>query len=70
MWTDLAGQVLLAVITAAVTVRLSLRNFYTEKWWERQAEAYSEILESLSHMKRHTDAFIRREEMGESVLPE
>jgi hypothetical protein len=31
-------------------VQLSLRRFYAEKWWERKADAYMAILESLYHM--------------------
>ena len=44
-------SVVTAVITAVVTVRLSLHNFYSQKWWEKQAEVYSEILASLAHMQ-------------------
>lgn len=70
MFNELAGNVLVAVVTAFLTVRLSLRSFYTQKWWEKQAEAYSGIMESLSPMKRHTSAFIDQEETGESMSPE
>ena len=69
MW-DIAERVLIAIITAGVTVRLSLRNFSTQKWWEKQAEVYSAILESLSHMKHYIDDYLRREETHESIPAE
>ena len=40
-----------AVITAWITVKLALRRFYTEKWWERKAQAYSETIGSLAKMR-------------------
>ena len=40
-----------AVITAWITVKLALRRFYSEKWWERKAQAYSEIIGSLAKMR-------------------
>jgi len=38
---------IIAVATSWVTVRLSLRRFRTERWWERKADAYSDLLEKL-----------------------
>ncbi len=46
---------IIAVIASYITVRLSLRRFYSEKWWEKKAEAYSAILEALHYMKRSFD---------------
>ncbi|MGH9198808.1 MAG: hypothetical protein ACRD1T_24160 [Acidimicrobiia bacterium] len=40
----------MSILTAGVTVRLALRQFYSKKWWERKAEAYSAVVESLSRM--------------------
>ncbi len=56
---DLSSQITVGAITAVIasyiTVRLSLRRFYSEKWWEKKAEAYSAILEALHYMKRSFD---------------
>jgi hypothetical protein len=41
-----------------VTVRLSLKRFHAERWWERKAEAYTRIVESLYHLKAYSDAKI------------
>ena len=37
----------LAFFTAYLTVKFSLKKFFTEKWWERKADAYSNIVECL-----------------------
>jgi hypothetical protein len=35
------------ICTAIITVRLTLRRFHAERWWERKADAYSRIIEAL-----------------------
>src|SRR5947208_12000848 len=45
--TNLVPALLVAIVTSVLTVRLSLRRFHAERWWERKAEAYSRIIESL-----------------------
>lgn len=48
-------QILIAIIpgifisflTAFLTVRLSLKKFHHERWWDRKADLYSNILDSL-----------------------
>lgn len=53
---DLSSQITVGAITAVIasyiTVRLSLRRFYSERWWEKKAEAYTAILEALHYMNR------------------
>lgn len=55
----LAPQIFVSAITAIIASffmsRFALRRFYSEKWWEKKAEAYSAILESLHYMKRDFD---------------
>jgi len=58
-----------AVIASYITVRLSLKRFYSEKWWEKKAEAYSAIIESLHHMKRYFDDVLEAE-MSARKMPE
>jgi len=38
-------------ITAYVTIKLSVKQFYSGKWWEKKAEAYSRIIENLSYLQ-------------------
>lgn len=48
---NILSGLVIAVVTSIVSVHLSLRRFYSQRWWERKAEAYSEIMDSLYHMK-------------------
>ena len=50
------SSLVLAVIIALMTVQLSLRRFYREKWWERRLDAYTRVIEALHHMVRSMDA--------------
>lgn len=54
--TNLLPAFLVAAFTAIITVRLSIRRFYAERWWERKADAYSLIVESLHHLIEYCDA--------------
>ena len=46
--SQLAAPILVAIITSVVTVRLSVRAFSSQRWWERKADAYSSIINALS----------------------
>ena len=48
---EYAGSLLLVV----VAVRLSLWNFYSQKWWERKADVYSTILETLADIENQNE---------------
>jgi hypothetical protein len=37
-------NIVTAVVAAIVTVRLAIRRFYAERWWERKAIAYETLL--------------------------
>ena len=43
--------VLIAALTSYITVRLSIRRFHQEKWWEKKVEMYSRLLVTLHLMK-------------------
>lgn len=47
---NFATPPLVAVLTAVITVRPSFRRFQDERWWDRKADAYSRIIESLHHI--------------------
>src|SRR4051812_5621063 len=44
-----------AITSSMITVRLTLRRFYSEKWWERKSAAYTAIIEALHHLREYTD---------------
>jgi len=51
---DLVIGVVIAVVSASVTVYFAIRKFRTEKWWERKVDIYISIIEALHHVKRGT----------------
>ncbi len=44
-----------AVVTSKITVRLAIKRFYAEKWWERKSAAYAQVIEALHHLREHAD---------------
>lgn len=44
---SLIPSLVVGICTAVISVRLALRRFYAERWWERKADAYSRIIEAL-----------------------
>jgi hypothetical protein len=65
----LIPSIVVSVLTAYVTVRLSIKQFYSEKWWEKKAEAYSSIIEQLSYLQYFLEQWFSNE-IGEKVLRE
>ena len=61
--------VVVAVISARLTVRYALKRFYSEKWWERKVAAYSSIIEALHHVRNYADTNIQFSQRGKN-LPE
>jgi hypothetical protein len=48
--TQFAISLVASILTALITVWLSLRRFYAEKWWERKLDAYTAIIEALHRL--------------------
>jgi hypothetical protein len=55
LFSNFGSSVVIAIITAIITVRLALNRFYAEKWWERKYSSYASVIESLHHVKNHAD---------------
>lgn len=66
---SLASALIVAVVTSVLTVRLALRRFYSEKWWERKAAAYAAIIESMHHVREHADTHLAHESPGRLPMP-
>lgn len=60
---------IIAIIAPFVTVKLSLKLFYSEKWWEKKAEAYSHIVEHLSYLQYYFGEWWLSEGLHEKKLP-
>ena len=67
MWTQilisLIPALIIAIATAFLTVRLALRRFHSERWWERKVEAYTRIIEALHDLIEYSSANAE-EELG------
>lgn len=59
-----------ALLAAIVTVRLSLKKFYTEKWWERKADTYSKVIECLHYLKRMPSEKLDEEMLAKKLSDE
>ena len=57
VWQLLTG-IIIAAVSAWVTVQLSLRKFRKEKWWERKADTYSNVIEALYNSKAYPQHFM------------
>ncbi|GAG81179.1 unnamed protein product, partial [marine sediment metagenome] len=43
------------LIVACKTVKWSLKQFYSEKWWERKERAYTEIIDALYDLLQYCE---------------
>ena len=55
------------ICTAVITVRLSLRRFHAERWWDRKAEAYSGIVEALHSAMDYWSSRSHEETTGREI---
>ena len=67
--TILTG-IFIAGITSLITVHLSINKFRTEKWWERKADAYTQLLDALHNAKKFSDEHLRATYKSKDVSDE
>lgn len=67
MLIALIPALVVSVVTAIITVRLSLSQFHSERWWDKRAEAYSQIMEQLSYLIYYHQAWMD-EDLGLSKM--
>lgn len=63
----LATGLLLSIVTAFLTVRLSLHQFYSQKWWEKKQDQYEKILVALYHIRHIDDKLLASVEVGKNL---
>jgi len=63
----LATGLLISIVTSVVTVRLSLRQFYSQRWWEQKWGQYSKVLEALYHIRHYNDRLRASVEAGKDL---
>jgi len=57
----------ISLFTSWITVKLSLKKYKTEKWWERKVEVYSKVIEALHNAKAATDKQLHAEYTGKKI---
>lgn len=62
--------IVIAVISAWITVQLSLRRFRTEWWWQHKADAYSQVIDALHNSKVFADQHLEAEYRGRELTEE
>jgi hypothetical protein len=71
---DVAIGIVIAAVSSWITVQLSLRQFRSERWWERKAEAYERIIGAFHDFKilrsRQGAAELQNKEMSENESAE
>lgn len=65
----LGTALLISLVSAWITVRLALKRFHAEKWWEKKVHAYERLIEALHNLKYDADtsfnALIEKREIPE-----
>ena len=59
--------VVVGVVTAILSVKLALRRFRQERWWERKSQAYTDLFAALFHVQRYNRVLLSRIEEGTQV---
>ena len=60
----LTVAIIASVISAYVTVRLSIRQFHSQTWWDKKRETYAGLLRALSTLEYLYDQLIEEEFEG------
>lgn len=54
----LLTAIFIAVVSSWVTVNLSLRQYHSERWWDRKVNAYVAVLETLHDAKAYSHSHL------------
>ena len=59
---EIVKTFIVPILITLITVKISLRKFRTEKWWEKKAETYSLIIDALHKLKNYCEQKLAAEE--------
>ncbi len=62
--------IFIAAVSSWITVQLSLRKFRREKWWERKADAYANVIEALHYSKQFSEEHFEAAIKGREISPD
>ena len=64
------AAILIAVFSPVITVKLTLKRFRQEKWWEKKADAYTRVIEALHHSKKYSEDHLDAEALHRELSEE
>jgi len=56
---------LVAIVAVYLTAHLALRRFYSERWWERKANMYTQLIEALYDLLQYCE--IKKADYGDGA---
>jgi len=68
--TAIFTAIIIAAVSSWITVQLSLKQFRSERWWERKAKAYERLIKALHHSKKFFDDHLKAEYDGKEISDE
>ena len=57
----------IAAASSLITVRLSIKQFRTQRWWEKKVETYQKIIEAFHKSKKYSSEYLTAEIKGREV---
>ena len=67
---NLLTAILVAIVTALISVWLAFRRFRAERFWERRIDSYSRIIDALHSAKAFAEDHFEAEVEGTKLLPD
>jgi hypothetical protein len=68
-WIQVLLSLITGIVAAYVTAKLSLRQYFSTKWWERKEAAYAEVANALCDMLQYLE--VQKEDYGQGTgLPD
>lgn len=61
------AAIFIAAVSSWITVQLSLGKFRHEKWWERKADAYANVIEALHYSKQFAEEHFEADIEGRKI---
>ena len=57
----------IAAVSSLITVRLSIKQFRNQKWWEKKVETYQRVIEAFHKAKKFESEYLTAEFKGREV---
>ena len=57
----------IAAVSSWITVRLSIKQFRNQRWWEKKVETYQRIIEAFHKSKNYSSEYLTTEFKGREV---